>query len=84
MVFSKQPYSKGQNVLTRHHKNLLGSFKISLNLFLSNRVGTRYTQEEGVLLSSTTCFYISTIEQMALKLIATNMAKHSNGHKALT
>lgn len=37
MVFSKQPYSKGQNAFTRHHKNLLGSFKISLNIFLSNR-----------------------------------------------
>lgn len=78
MVFSKQPYSKGQNTFTRHHKNLLGSFKISLNSFLSNRVGTRYTQAEGVLLSSTTCFYVSTTEQMTLKLTATNMAKHSN------
>lgn len=82
MVFSKQPYGEGQNAFTRHHKSLLESFRVSLNPFLMEQSQDILRQQvfshQALFAFIKVQLFHRWTDQMALKLTATNMAKHSN------
>ena len=82
MVFSKQPYGKGQNAFTRPHKSLSESFRIYLNPFLTEQsqdiVRQQVFSHQALFSFIEVQIFNRWTEQTAAKLTAINMVKHSN------